>query len=469
MKKLPLAQSDLRLLISRESMNKALKTLAAVRLASTFEQAGQFALAVKTLNEAGSDESADISAETARLAWLAYQADHTEASRKIFIKSASLLLDRFPQSDSADQFRLLMAEDYSEQGEYSQSLQWIEDVPAGSSRYLQAQAAKVLVLSRQYKSQAAGGRSQASQAETLIANQVEKACENLLVLASAKQKNPEKIESWTLSEDQMKLLSGAILSAADVLSDPLIDKGDRARKMLDKYRPILNKFQKTSKSSLAVQINMLVQTASPAGKIEAINLALKMLDEKQLSVEIMADTTIFVLGTVHQAVLDTTADLSAKPGDLALANLNLAKQSSRTLLDEKTLSKSSVDRLRTLYIVASADAGDYPLAKDALGRYKPENGTEPVDLSLAKIKLEYSQKQYAESATATMQLLQTIPPSDIRYWHALIMNLRSHLALGSDHDQIAAAILARRQEYPNLGSPVTREELEKILHLVESR
>ncbi len=469
MNKTLLAQSDFRELISRKSVNKAIRKGAAIRLAMTLEKEGHFAMAVKTLSEADVCDSAEVAAEKARLAWLAYQADHTDASRKIFIESSSVLLDRFPHSDSSDQFRLLMAEDYSEQGSFAQSLQLIGQVPAGSARYMQAQAARVLVLSRQYKSQASGVRKQASPAEQILADQVEKACKDLLVVASANQKQPEKIETWSLSPDQVKLLAGAILAGADVLSDPLLDGGERARKLLEVNRPILNKYQDASKSTLAVQITMLVQTASTAGRIEAVNMTLKMLEEKQLPLSQMAETTIFVLETVHQAVLETAGVFSDVPNDLAMANLNLAKRAMRYFLNEKSLSKALSDRLLMFYIIAATDAGEYSLAKESFDKYKPEPGDVLVDLTLARMKMDYALKQYAASATGTMELLQKISPGDIRYWHALVINLRSHLALGSDRDQIVAAILARRREYPNLGSTFTREELEKILHLIETK
>jgi len=62
-----------------------------------------------------------------------------------------------------------------------------------------------------------------------------------------------------------------------------------------------------------------------------------------------------------------------------------------------------------------------------------------------------------------MPMLQSLSPSDIRYWHALIINLNAHLALKSDPSQVASAIIARQQEYPDLGNAATQKELLKTL------
>jgi hypothetical protein len=470
LKKVPLAQSALRELIARKSVLPALKTTAAMRIASSLEQEGKITQAVEILAEAGniSEPSADLLTETARLAWLAYRSDRSPFRRDAFIQSATRLLNRFPQSDAADQFRLLMAEEFSQEGQFNQAQQWIAQVPAGSPRYLQAQAQRVLVLTRQYKIQtAAEVRRQATPAERILADQVETACSQLLIIASAKQKEPEKFTTWQLDDDQLKLISGAILASADVLSDPALDQGDRARTLLAKYRPLLDRYQQTSKSALAVQITTLAQTASPAARLEAVNLTLKLLEENALPLDQLAGTVIYVLETVHQADLDSSADLSAQADDLARANFNLARKARDQLVSDKTLPASLAERLSTLYAVAALQAGNISEAKQTLDGLKPSEKSTAADLTLARAKLHFAEKNYLSAATTSMQILQEISPQNIRYWHALIVNLRAHQALNSDRDQIAAAILARKQEYPDLGNAATRIELEKILHTLQ--
>jgi hypothetical protein len=123
---------------------------------------------------------------------------------------------------------------------------------------------------------------------------------------------------------------------------------------------------------------------------------------------------------------------------------------------------TQVDQLEEFVVIAAVDAGKFDLAKTLIGKLSPTQKTAP-DVSLVTARLLLADKKYLESAEASMKLLEKLSPADVRYWHALIINLHSHLRLGSDASQIASAIIARQQEYPSLGNAVTKAELLKIL------
>ncbi|MFA5863604.1 MAG: hypothetical protein WC975_02850 [Phycisphaerae bacterium] len=472
-KKLPLAKSEFENLLSRREAPVALKISAALFLSRTLEQEGRFSDAVKVLHQAGGLDqnlhASEILAESARLSWLAYRSAPNVKQRSLFITDAGRLLERFPQSESADQFKLLMAEEFSQSGEFNQALQWVRQVPPGSPMYLQAKAATVLVLSRKFTKQAqspVGASTQPDSMAQLLADQIESACRELVLIASAKQKQPEAMATWTLDNNQAQLMAEAILATANVLSDPAVGRGSRAEAILRQYRPILAQYEKTSKSAVISQIMTLIQTATTGSLFEAIHLTKKLVDKNELPPrEIIITAAACVLESIHQAVLAKEADPLAPADDLSLAGFNLAQLINTKYLKSKNLSADLVNRFHLDYIVTSVDAGQYEQFSQLITKFPEKNNS--LDLDLARARMALNQKQYLDAVRITMADLQNSSPADNRYWHALIINLRAHLALGSDPGQIAAAVVARQQEYPDLGGPATKKELLKILTAVQ--
>jgi hypothetical protein len=251
------------------------------------------------------------------------------------------------------------------------------------------------------------------------------------------------------------------LSTANVLADPVLDRGKQADEFLTRYRPILAQYQKTSKSGLTIQITALTQTATPAGLIEAVNLSKKMIGQKELPPGQTGPVILNVLETIHQSLLTKQADPLGTGDDLTQAALTLARVADEKFGKSPGLPPALLDRLRILYIVTAVDAGKFSIAAGLLKNFSSKTSSLDLDLALARIAL--SEKKFLDTVSLSANALQNISPADIRYWHALILNLRGHLALGSDPTQIEAAIVARRQEYPELGNPATQQELLKIL------
>ena len=113
-------------------------------------------------------------------------------------------------------------------------------------------------------------------------------------------------------------------------------------------------------------------------------------------------------------------------------------------------------------MIAAVDAGQYDDARSLAAKLTPDQRKSP-DVQLAISQTLLVEKKYFESAGKSMELLSLFSPADIRYWQALIINLHSHLGLGSDPSQIASAIVARQEEYPELGNAATKSQLLKIL------
>ncbi len=470
-KKLPLAQNALQDFLGRSNVPSELKLSAALFLARIFEQAGRFSEAVTVLEETArggkNSQTAELLAQSARLAWMAYRATPNDKQRSRFIEAAGRLLSQYPQSNWADQFKLLMAEEFSRTNEFNQALQWIQQVPPGSPLYLQARAARVLTLIRQFKqdTQSAGGPAKPGSAVQKLGDQIESACRELLVITSARQKDPEKIDRWTLDENQTQLLAGAILSTANILADPVLDRGKRAEELLARYRPILAGYQKSSKSALTVQITALTQTATAAGLVEAVHLSQQLIDKNELPPGQTVTAILGVLDAIHQSTLNKQADPLGPGDDLAQAALNLARGLDEKFGKSTGLTPPLPNRLRALYIITAVDAGKFTEAARLSKNFNPK--TALPDLNLARARIHLSEKKFLETVSISAEVLQNLSPGDIRYWHALIINLRGHLALGSDPAQIEAAVIAREQEYPELGNTATKNELMKILKSVQ--
>jgi len=468
LKKIPLAQTELQDLLSRKEIPGELKLSAAAFLAKTYEQQGRFADAYTSLQTAlsmsGNQQAEFMAEESARLAWLAYRAAPNEKQRTIFIESASRLLSQFPTHGSADQFKLLMADDFSQSGEFNQAFQWIQQVPAGSALYLQAKAAKVLTYSRQYKrdiQSTADYSTKPGSAAQRLADQIDEACKEMLVIASARQKDPEKIETWNLTNDQVQLISGALLATVNVLADPALGRAKYAEEMLARYKPILGKYEKTSKSAIATRILTLTQTASAANLLEATVLARQLVESGELPASQTASAVIQVLEAVHKSELSKQANPIGEGDDLAKAGYTVVESVDGKLKVDR-LPESLKERLAEFLVIASVDAGKYSEAQKRIERFSKLKEAF-ADFDLAKARVELWKKKYFEAASLSMPMLQSLSPSDIRYWHALIINLNAHLALKSDPSQVASAIIARQQEYPDLGNAATQKELLKTL------
>lgn len=473
LKKVPLAQNALEDLLSRSDAPGPLMVSGAQLLARTFESQGRFTEAVTVLRKLAArgkeGQTAEILSEIARLAWLAYRANPGDARRAAFIEHAGRLLAQFPQSDSADQFKILMAEELAQTGEFTQALQWIQQVPPGSKLYLQARSARVLTLVRQFREQAqsAGVTTRPGSPTETLAGQIEAACRDVLTIASARQQQPEKVETWTLDDGQAQLIAGTLLAAAGVLSDPALGRTRNVEELLQRYRPILARYEKTSKSAASARILTLTQAGTLTGLIEAVNLARSLLEKKDLPAAQIATTIVGVLEAVHQSVLSRQADPLGPGDELARSGSQLAQAAEQTLGANAALSAAMRERLRVLAVVTAVDAGEYSAAGRAL-RSLPAKTTS-VDLDLARARIHLVEKKFLDAVTISMAILQNTPPSDIGYWHALIVNLRGHLALGSDPAQISAAVVARQQDYPDLGNQATKAELLKILQTAQAK
>ena len=462
--KTPVAMGAYRRILSLSGTHPEFKITAALELAGLLEEQGQISQAVEILSGIGpveGSQAADLMMESARLAWLAYCAKPDERHREIFIKTTTQLLDRFSGSPAADQFKLLMAQELSQSGKFDESRAWIEQVPAGSALYLQAKATEVLVLSRQYRHRDLAHPTTRMSGNDL-AEQIQTLCHEMMTIASARQAQPDKIETWKLDDAQVKLLAGAILATANVLADPGLGRGQHAKELMEKYRPVLARYQQTSKSAIALEISTLVQTQTPAGQIEAMSLAMKMIDQNELPAEQQAAIVLGVLESIHRFILDTHADPMTRFGDLTQGAFLLSRTAINALGKNQNIPSSQLNRLREFEVIAAVDAGQYNDARSLAAKLTPDQRKSP-DVQLAISQTLLVEKKYFESAGKSMELLSLFSPADIRYWQALIINLHSHLGLGSDPSQIASAIVARQEEYPELGNAATKSQLIKIL------
>jgi hypothetical protein len=144
-----------------------------------------------------------------------------------------------------------------------------------------------------------------------------------------------------------------------------------------------------------------------------------------------------------------------------MAALTLARRSDERFGKSTGLAPALSERLRALYIIAAVDAGNFSEAARLIKNFSPK--TDLPDLSLARARIFLSEKNFLETVGLSANALQSLSPNDIRYWHALIINLRGHLALNSDPAQIEAAVIARQQEFPELGNLATKNELLRLL------
>ncbi len=467
--KVPLAESMLKQLVARKGVSEYLKERGAILLAGVFEKQGEFAKAAKIVGRSigndGNGKNCELVAEAARLSWLALQAKPSNSCREEFIRYARELINKCPESRYADRFKLLMADQLCDDGKFNEALQWIEQVPAGSEFYLQSRAERVLVLTRQFNASAASGSGEFMKS---LADEIVSACKEMLTIASAGQRNPNSPKSWQLTPEQVQIIGASILATVNVLTNANIARADEANRLLSKYKPILQKYEKSSNTAVVSQIVALLKQWKNADDIkQAIGLAEKLFAQK-IDESKKLDVIIAVLEVVHQYMLWQYAEPISKPTGLTDVALNLADMTDKKLSADK-MSLSQRAKFFVIYGIIACDGGEYERAEKLFGMVPKIPKRYEIDVKLAKARIAFYRKQYMLAARLSMYILQRLSSADIRYWQGLVVNLSSHLKLGSEPAQIASAILARQTEYPEMGSKATKSQLMKILKIAQSR
>ncbi len=451
--KVPLAESKLRHLLARKNINPALSASAALILSGKLEKQGKLAEALAVLqSDLSRKKTADtckLLAACARVSWRSLREEPTQEKRKVFLSAANRLLNTCPESPSADRFKLLMADQLAMQGKYNQAIQWTEQVVPSSDMYIRSKASKVLILAKEFRESPEDSAIRSS-----LAGQIERECSDMLVVASSGQKDAKDVSSWQLSREQTDVLAGAILSCVNVLSSRKINRQKEANALMRRYKPILKRYEKTSKSGYLVQINTLIRAGSNGSLSRAISQASHLIVAKTLPRKQAVMVSVNLLSVLHQKII-MQSDILSPPTDLAKESFTFAE------IADKNLAGNNV--IRTLYAIIAGDSGRYELAKKIMKKLPDTPSRYPVDIALLRSRISFADKDYLSSAKGAMNILQQTSPSDIRYWQALIINLRSHLHLGSDHSQIASAVIVRKEQYPDMGNSATRRELMKIL------
>ncbi len=485
--KIPLAKSMLARLLARKTVTPFIKQQAAILLAEIFEKQGMFAKAAKIIeksittgninnNNNNKEINCKLRAEAARLSWLAMQAEpENQMLKNEFVKAARALILGCPESSYANKFKLLIADELCEEGKFNEAMQWIEQIPPSSKFYLQSRAERVLILARQFKNSII--QSGQNTFVRNLANQIESACIDMLTIASAKQSEPNNPSSWKLSDSQIRILGSAILATVNVLTNENIAQADKANYLLNKYKPILTEYERKSGSAVFSQINALLKQNNTDSLIQAISLTQKLITQKhrqdknnkQRNANI-ANIIIAVLEAIHKYTLEHYAAPLSNSTPMTQSAIKLAELGKKKLFDNNhEFTPTEYEKFLTIYAIIACDDGKYSRAKELFNQIPKIPNRYKIDAKLAKAKIDFANQNYISAAGKTIEILQRVLPSDVRYWQGLIVNLYSHLKLGSDPIQIVNAIVARNAEHPQMGTKATKAQLTKILQIAQSR
>ncbi len=475
----PFAQSLLKQLLSRQDVSNFIREQATTLLASIFEKQGMFEKAADIVSRniskiKGSREgNCKLLAELARLSWLAMEAKPNDGKcRNAFIRAARELILGCPDSVYADKFKLLIGNELCDEGKFNEAIQWVEQISPSSKYYLQSRAERVLILTREFKD--AIQRSGESNFAKKLADRIESACIDMLTIASAKQKNPDEPEDWKLDESQIRLIGSAILATVNVLTNDNVAKIEKANYLLNKYKPILAKYEKSSGSAVISQIKALLKEAD----INSIKQAILLMQRasgmespaRKLTIKQKAEIIIAILETIHRYMLNNYAELQASENPICELGLKLAEKNKDELFKKLgELPQREYNKFITIYAIVACDEGKYTLATKLLKSVPKIPQRYKLDVQLLKAKVSYFKQDYISAASETMEILQRVSPVDIRYWQGLIINLSSHLKLGSDPIQIANAIIARQTENNKMGTEATRSKIMEILAEAQRR
>jgi len=461
--KLPLAESVLEKLLGYKTGDHRLRLHATNMLAECLAKTGRLDHAVAVLIDRPAEPgvpkelNCQILARAGTLAWQSYQQQSDRRHRKQFVEAATRMLAECAGDKHADRFKVLLADQLSQMGQFHQACQWLEQVEPGSDLYIESQAGRVIVMSRQFTEMTthAAARSIGGGKLGELVGQIVQSTKQLMSTASAGQKSPGKVATWTMNDDRVKVIGNALVTCVRVLSHKAVGRREEAEKIETAYKPLIERYQRNSAPALAVRVVMLCEQFNERSLREALTVGEKLLDASELDEAEKAQTLVSVLSTVHRYVLDHQADPVVKlPGELA--------GRSKTLADKAVAALRSSAQLAEWSAISCADAGDYVEFKKRLAGLG-DTMTLKTDLDLGSARAMLAEKNYMLAATSSIKILHALSPQDVRYWHALIINLTAHLKLGSDRDQIAAAIIPRQQEFPKLGGQATRKQLLEIL------
>ncbi|NLX05511.1 MAG: hypothetical protein GXY33_10235 [Phycisphaerae bacterium] len=438
----------------------AARRLLADCLAQTQRFGEAAAVLADQVNE-GQELSEAALAQYASFAWRAYEQSGQHADRRRFVEAASGLLAQYPKTEQGDRFRLLLADQLGQSGRWREGLACLDAVESRSESYLEAQAARVLILTRRF-GELSSSTTEPTAGETLsLAQDILAATQRMLSAVGTAQAKPDEVASWQLPLRQLNLVAGAVLACDRVLRHQAVGRADEAKQLTSLYAPLIEAYEKANPAALPARVLGLAEEATSESLAEAVVLATRMLAIEEIVADRKAETVATVLAAVHRRLLaDRAEPVVTDPPGLAVKAADLSLRTIAALGEKAGVAPAR--RLAALRTIAAADAGRYeqvPMSAD--GAESPE--AYRIDLRLAAARASLVREGFTDAANISMEVIGSVSPGDLRHWHGLVVNLTAHMRLGSDPQQVAAAIMARQQQFPDLGNAATRSELLGIL------
>jgi len=467
-----LTQTILKRLLDRPNVHPGLRSYAVRLLADSLADTRQFDVAVKLLRDETPAGSVRTQLDEERLtyavalAWQGYEDQNDEVHRQTFIDVAGQLLAKYGQSKQANRFRLLLAEQLSQVGRFAEAERQLDQSASGSELIGESKATRIIVRCRQFARVREKGND-ASVEMGQLAKSILTLADEMMSVVAAGQKHPESPETWQLSASQLNLIGNALLECLKVLSHPSAHLQNEAHARTEKFDALIKRFTQASPQALAVQISRFCEEFTEPALLRAEETADVLFDHSDVPVELKIQTSVLLSTTVHRHLLTFVADpIVHDPSLLARANQQQAEKAAGTLAVKASPQQKA--QLEELFLIAMGDAGAY-------GQIKPRRAilAEPVafkiDLDLILARAALANSDFPTASKIAENLLKSISPQDVRYWHVLIVSLTAHLNLKSAPSDIAAAVIARQEQFPQLGSDATRRQLMEILKIAQSR
>lgn len=469
--KYPLTESILRRLINRPTY---LKEEAVLLLADALLVRGEKDKATELLSQYAlslSDPGAKIIRKAAELIWNELQ-NSPDNNNKVLqhrlVKLILTLFEKYPNEKDTDIFKLMIAGELADQGRFKEALRWINQIPPKSRYYILAHAKRVIILTKQYKS-----NEKISSYKDLESNArgILDALKDLYTITDL-----EEGEGQKLSEEEKHAVALALIYAIDTLSEKKLGEAlnKEAELIRKKYASLIENYSKQSKTVATEYFYTLIEKPSQSRLKEARDIAEKLLSQKtfpeyqklKIINDLMYATYYWwlnnfsaneVLGGEDASLIDSIAEIAEK-----VISESSTKRSS-DLLDQ-------LDRMAILlsilhYITRDKTAINGEKVAEGFSRSSPEYKKAELDIELLQARRKLLQRNYTEAIQKSTKLIAELSPLDIRYWQALTINLMAHLKIGSDRSQIRSAILTRKAEFPELGNKETRKTLEYILEV----
>ncbi len=457
--KYPLAENLLKILIKRKTM---FKEDALVLLSEVFLKENKLKEAVDVLSSyvlLNEDVGREVIIRAVELAWKDLQVESDKFSKNRFIRLAYRLFEKYPDCDDSDRFKLLVASELAEQGKFWEAIQWTGQILPASRYYLHSKAEKVLILAKRFRYEKQKSTIDV-RALRKCAGDILKAVNDLLTIADLSGKSVK-----SMSEDQREVIGSAVISAIEVLSDENLsaDFHLQADKLNRKCDFLIREYEKGSKDAVLLRFYGFLKKSDKISLESALRIANKLLDDETFPLSERVKMSVDFLNTVYWWWIKNYPANTRKEDRIVLLSAEFSGKLIKAIKAKSGIMES-LSKILILRFLILVEAGKTDLAeKMSLPEKSIEYKNWIVDVKLAKARVMYLKGQYVSAVRLSMDIVANLSPKDIRYWQGLIINLDSHIKIGSDRKQIKSAILMRKLEYPELGGKVMREELEAIL------